>query len=82
MTTFNYLAISKIASLKFKNYSYLLTLKKENGLIFGEKLTFGYLQNITSLGAKRGWFISKYSVCEKDFDKYFTLEIGAKKAKI
>jgi hypothetical protein len=84
ITDVKVIGISKNTSNRFGKHSYLINQeRKENGLIVGQKLTYGYLQTSVSLGAKEeAWFIANYSMCEYDFDNYWILKNGSKKVKI
>jgi len=82
MESKKYIGISKTQSLRFKKNTYLLSMETDLDLVFGEKLTYGYLQNSFSFGTKRGWFVSKYSMTLKDFNNYWNLENGSIKVKL
>jgi hypothetical protein len=81
INTIKYIGISKNKSLRFKKHTYLISIEKRNSLIFGEKLTFGYLSTGYSVGSKRGWFKSIYSMTEIDFNNYWILNDGFLKTK-
>jgi hypothetical protein len=80
----NYVAISKLDSLRFGTPTYVLSYQKEGRLLKGKKLTFGWLDSYTAMGSrgKKGWFIADLSMSEDDFNKGYNIESGTIPSKI
>jgi hypothetical protein len=82
-TTINYIAISKNKSLKFDKIDYIINYDGSgNSLITGKKLCYGYLTNSTILGAKRGWFVTTFSMTNDDFCNRYDFVEGCLNIKI
>lgn len=69
------IATSKTQSVLFGKNCYLISrVDLTNGLTTGLSLKYGYLENTYKKGAKRGWFISKYSMSTDDLIKRYDFE--------